>query len=70
MTIKFLENTHKSQVNPIKTKQKPKKSMERKQIPKFKPNLKINLLTKRKESIIISVQFDWNASNGRLMVTR
>ena len=70
MTIKFLENTHKSQLNPIKIKQKPQKSIERKQIPKFKPNLKRNLLTKQKESIIIPVQFDWNASNGRLMVTR
>ena len=41
--------------------------MERNKIPKFKPNFSSMVLTKRKESIIIPVQFDWNASNERMM---
>ena len=62
MTVKFLENTHKTLINPIKIKQKASKTQESKEIQKLKLDLSPKLLTKRKESIIIPVQFDWNAS--------
>ena len=38
MTVKFLENTHKTLINPIKIKQKASKTQESKEISEFKQN--------------------------------
>ena len=46
---------------------KPSKKINRREIQKFKPNLRGKLLTKVKKPIIIPVQIDWSASNEREM---
>ena len=58
--IKLIEKPEQSQANPSKTDDKPK-------IQKFKLNFRCKVLTKREKAIIIPVQFDWNASNERMM---
>ena len=54
------------QVN-IQMQVNPSKNPKNRQIQKFKLNFSGKVLTKRKKAIIIPVQFDWNASNERMI---